>query len=110
MVTGATPRSVPSTRTLAPAGCDSTRRLPVSGVFANSRYCETLGSGGDVHVDDAGHAASAQLENVRANRDREPSRRLAVIVPVDEHLARPAGFDCTTSVPVAVLATPLLLT
>ena len=41
MVTGATPRSVPSTRTLAPAGCDSTRRLPVSGVLANSRYCET---------------------------------------------------------------------
>ena len=62
MVTGATPRSVPSTMTLAPAGCVSTRRLPVSGVLANSRIFRNLGPGRDVDVYHPGHAAPAQFE------------------------------------------------
>ena len=104
MVTGATPRSVPSTRTLAPAGCDSTRRLPVSGVFANSRYCETS-------------APAVTLSGMTRGTPRPRSSRMCAPAGTENragvcprstpstNTCTPGGFDCTTSVPVDGVAT-----
>ena len=100
MLTGATPLSAPSIVTLAPAGSDCTRRLPVTGVCGNSRYCDA--SLPPVIV--TGMTRGTPLP--RNSRRCEPavSEMRAGVLPCatpSTNTGTPGGFVCTARLPSA---------
>ena len=79
---GATPRSTPSTRTFAPAGCDSTCSCRFLACSRTRGVARLAAGSGDVHH--ARDATATQFENVRTDRHRQSRRCLTVVLTVDE--------------------------
>src|SRR5687767_11504408 len=97
-VMGATPRGVPSTVTLAPAGWECTTSIPVVGDAANSRYCETCPPDGTCS------GITRGTPRPRSSRMCEPAatETLTGVMPratPSTNTSTPAGLDWTTSVP-----------
>ena len=85
-MSGATPRATPSTVTFAPAGCECTTSMPVVGVSANSRYCETCPPAGTCSGITRGTPRPRSSRMCEPGGSDDPRRRHAAAHAVDEHL------------------------